>query len=223
MEPALVDQPPEELAPAPAAVIAAAGGGPRERRPDRAPIDLAALSRGVALGDERALAALYDLWFERAVRLAGSIVRRTPLARGGEEACLDIVQDAFVRIARSMKPMPGNGDVERWIVRVVKSAALDHLRREARRARRDERRAQREGDRAADASAAAELAEQVAWLRTRLDELDDDERGLLGLRFGTDRTLDEAGAATGITGDAAHGKLRRVLKRLRDAAGSVFP
>jgi len=218
-----VDQPAEELAPPPAAMTTAAGDGAR-RPPAPAPAtDLALLSRGVAAGDERALAALYDLWFERAVRLAGAILRRTALAHAGEEAALDIVQDAFVRIARSMRPMASHADVQRWIVRVIKSAALDHLRRESRRTRRDERRSRREGGAAADASAAAELGEQIQWLRARLDELNEEERALLGLRFGGDRTLDETGAATGLTGDAAHGRLRRILRRLRDAAGSVFP
>lgn len=184
--------------------------------------DLAALSRGIAAGDERALAALHELWFERAVRLAGSVLRRAGPAAGGEEACLDVVQEAFVRVAKGMRAMDSGAEVERWMVRVIKSAALDHLRREERRVRREERRARRAGMPVGDAAASAELAERVRWVRERLGELSEEERVLLGLRFGAERTLEEAGAAAGISGDAAHGKIRRALKRLREAAGSVF-
>ena len=110
-----------------AAEEVAAGDGARRTGAGGA-VDLAAVSRGVALGDERALAVLYELWFERAVRLAGAGLRRTALRGAGEEACLDVVQDAFVRVTRGMRPMAQGADVERWMVRVIKTAALDHLR-----------------------------------------------------------------------------------------------
>lgn len=183
--------------------------------------DLAALSRAIARGDEAALAALYELWFDRALSLAGAATRRTPLS--SEAARLDIVQDAFVRVIRSIRPMATAQDVERWLARIIKTTALDHMRRESRRLARERR---RPTDHAppppTDPDDAADLAERIAWLRARLEDLTEEERSLLGLRFGHGSTLDEAGAATGITGHAAHGRLRRAIDKLRLSARNLF-
>jgi len=204
-------------------VEAAAGVAVRPPPPSPAPAspDLAALSRAIARGDEAALAALYELWFDRALSLAGAATRRTPLS--SEAARLDIVQDAFVRVIRSIRPMATAQDVERWLARIIKTTALDRMRRESRRLARERR---RPTDHAppppTDPDDAADLAERIAWLRARLEDLTEEERSLLGLRFGHGSTLDEAGAATGITGHAAHGRLRRAIDKLRLSARNLF-
>lgn len=214
----------DEVATVPAAAAPApAGVATRPPLPSPAPAspDLAALSRAIARGDEAALAALYELWFDRALSLAGAATRRTPLS--SEAARLDIVQDAFIRVIRTIRPMATSQDVERWLARIIKTTALDHMRRESRRLARERR---RPTDHAppppTDPNDAADLAERIAWLRARLEDLTEEERSLLGLRFGHGSTLDEAGAAAGITGHAAHGRLRRALDKLRLSARSVF-
>ncbi len=133
------------------------------------------------------------------------------------------MQDAFVRVIRSIRPMATAQDVERWLARIIKTTALDHMRRESRRLARERR---RPTDHAppppTDPDDAADLAERIAWLRARLEDLTEEERSLLGLRFGHGSTLDEAGAATGITGHAAHGRLRRAIDKLRLSARNLF-
>ena len=59
------------------------------------------------------------------------------------------------------------------------------------------------------------MAKQVAT-RGRILAIDDDRR-LLALRFEGGRTLDEVGEELGIGGNAAHGRIRRLLGRLRSA------
>jgi len=79
--------------------------------------------------------------------------------------------------------------------------------------------------RAADRAAArADLAPEAAdphlreWLSTALAALDKQDHALLALRFARDATLDGVGHAVGTSGDAAHGRLRRLLSRLRRSA-----
>ena len=64
--------------------------------------------------------------------------------------------------------------------------------------------------------------EQEAWLRRELAALDARDRTLLAARFEEGKTLRAAGKAVGMTGHAAHGRIRRLLERLRRAAREVF-
>lgn len=179
------------------------------------PLSLAAdaaarrLTAAVARGDRAALAEFYELWFDRAYLLARSITRRD------ESFCLDVVQEGMLRIVRSVRPMGSHADLERWMVRVIHTAALDLLRREARRARREKRPMPAL---LPDGAAVAATADQIAWLRDRLRDLPPEDGQLLAARFVADRSLDEAGAAAGMSGDAAHGRIRRALNRLRSWA-----
>ncbi|MCC6661353.1 MAG: sigma-70 family RNA polymerase sigma factor [Phycisphaerales bacterium] len=165
----------------------------------------ARLTPAVSRGDAAAMAEFYSAWFERAYGLARAITRRD------ESFCLDVVQEAMLRVARRMKAMGSEADVERWMARVVHTAALDLLRRESRRAARE---------RGAHAPTAAEpdVAERVEWLRAQIAALPPEDAGLMRLRYWGDRTLDEAGGHEGMSGGAAHGRIRRVLSRLRRLA-----
>lgn len=164
---------------------------------------VADLTARVARGDPQAMSDFYEAWFDKSYRLARSLTRRD------ESFCLDVVQDAMLRVARSMKPIATAPELEQWMKRVVHSAAIDLLRREARRAAREQRR---------DAPESSETDDRVRWLQEQLDLLEPEERTMLTLRFLHERTLEQTGRALGLTGDALHGRLRRVLDRLRRAA-----
>jgi RNA polymerase sigma factor (sigma-70 family) len=174
------------------------------------------LTARIARGDPDAFGAFYEAWFERAFALARSITRRD------EAFCLDVVQDCMLRVVRSMRPLADERAVQAWMAKTVLSTALDGLRSERRRAQREETATQRTAAATPDAHAEAEAAEQTAWLRERLAELSAEERELLWQRFAGDATLQAAGAALGISGNAAHGRIRRILERLRAAAKGVF-
>jgi RNA polymerase sigma factor (sigma-70 family) len=169
--------------------------------------ELAAL---IARGDRVALGQFYELWFDRIYRLARRLTGRD------ESFCLDIVQESMLRIVRSIRPMPSDDDLKRWMVRLVHTTALDLLRREARQRRRHQH-ATPNGT-----AHHADLAEQIAWLRARLAELPEEESLLLRGRFGLGRTLEAAGALAGLSGHAAHGRLRRITERLRRRARENF-
>lgn len=172
----------------------------------------APLTAPIARGDERAFAAFYEQWFDRALALARSFSRRD------ETFCLDVVQDCMLRVVRAMRPLGSESAVNAWMAKTVLTTTLDHLRRETRRTRRERRAAPPEAALDADPRLAAEASERQAWLHDRLAELPVDDRQLLVERFADDQTLAQAGAALGITGNAAHGRIRRLVTRLRAAA-----
>ncbi len=183
--------------------------------PDPHPPSSRTLERtaAIARGDPAAFELLYRAWFDRLLALARAATRRD------EAFCLDVVQDAFVRVIRSPRACPTEAQLAGWLRRCVLSAAVDRLRRDARRTAREGARGASE---AANAAEGVGDAEQLLWLRDRLAELSPEDRDLLRLRFEIDRTLDEiAGDGRGTWG-AVHGRLRRTLDRLRRAASEYF-
>lgn len=166
------------------------------------------LTAAMARGDRAALGEFYELRFDWAFTLARSLTARD------ESFCLDVVQDAMLRIVRSVRPMRSERDLDRWLNRVVHTAALDLLRRESRRVAREARRADHRQE---SVALRAEIADRIEWVRARLAELPSADRWLVWLRLGRGVTLEEAGRAAGVTGDAAHGRIRRSIARLRAA------
>jgi RNA polymerase sigma-70 factor (ECF subfamily) len=193
----------------------------RRWRPENAPgssLDderVQEVTAAIARGDPEAFAVFYEAWFDRAHSMARAMTRRD------ESFCLDVVQDAMLRAVRSLRAMPDRASLARWMARVVRTVSIDRLRREARRLRREARRGPAIAA-SADAATAVELEEQFVWLRDELTKLPETERALLAERFDRGRTLEEAGASVGMTGNAAHGRIRRALERLRRAAKEVF-
>lgn len=167
----------------------------------------AALSRAIARGDGKALAEFYRLWFERLYARARAMTGRD------ESFCLDVVQETMLRVARKMRAMKEDAEVERWLARVLRSSAVDLLRKETRRGAREGRVSA--GGLARSGHELAGAAEEGERLRESLAALDGDEAVLVKLRIGDGETLKSAGRALGISGDAAHGKIRRALRKLR--------
>ena len=192
------------------------------RRPVRPALDpeVRRLTEAVSKGDPVAVEAFYRAWFDRAYRLARSLTGRD------ESFCLDVVQDAMLRVVRSLPRLDRAEALERWMARTVHATAIDRLRREARRARHEARSGERAVRAGAEAGPAAgealEVEEEVAWLRAQLARLDAVDGALLRERFERGKTLRAAGRAVGMTGHAAHGRIRRVIARLRAAAREVF-
>ncbi|MFI4897042.1 MAG: RNA polymerase sigma factor [Phycisphaerales bacterium JB059] len=172
-----------------------------------------ALTRAISRGDDRAFERFYNTWFEPAYTMARTLTRRD------ESFCLDVVQDAMLKAARSMKPIDTDEQLAAWVRRVVHTAALDRLRAER-------RRLARERDAATDTVASRRLArtdERIAWLHAQIDALPSEDRSLLLFRFARSRTIEATADAHALTPGAAHGRIRRALRRLRDAGKDQTP
>lgn len=194
----------------PAVVRQAAGDGPAARTPSYP------LTPRIRAGDPDAVAAFYELWFDRLLAMARATTRRD------EAFCLDVVQDTMLRVVDRMEPLASEPAVATWLARTLLRGAVDRLRAEARRARREDAVAAR-GPTAAPASDEHALdVEQRRWLDARLAELPVPDRELLLARFHDGRTLAAVGDRFGLSGDAAHGRIRRLVLRLKDAAKGAF-
>ena len=119
---------------------------------------------GLALARETAshspstrLAELFDLHHQRLYRLA----RR--LSRTREEA-QDLVQEAFLRVAKSPSAVPlGRSSEEAWLVRVLVNICRDQWRRKSSRRRLDEQYRAAAGPMATPDPEQAFVAQSTVW------------------------------------------------------------
>lgn len=185
----------------------------------RAPADTPALPTdrhlldSLARGDHAALSALYDAWFPRALGLARTMTRRD------EAFCLDVVQETFVRVidhAPRLANLAGTDDLDRWMAAVVRSAAIDLLRRDLRRAARETLSQHRTSSERRDQPHAS-----THEIQSLIAALHPDDQELLMLRFGRGTTLDGAARAVGTSLGAAYGRIRRALQKLRNSLHEV--
>jgi len=178
------------------------------------------LIKAIAEGNTSAFAVFYEEWFDRALGLATSLTKRD------ESFCLDIVQDSMLRAIKSLRPSLGissRTDLDRWMSRVVHTAAIDCLRKESRRRAREARLREtrvRDGkdSYATGAETPSDLEERIVWIREQLEQLAAADRELLMSRFAADRTIHAAATDAGLTPGAAAGRLARLMKRLQNAA-----
>jgi len=173
----------------------------------------------VASGDAEAFTRFYRAWFDRCVAEA----RR---ATGRDEAfCLDVVQDAMMRVIRSIPRAGLDGDdaVAAWLRTVVRSCAYDRLRAERRRAKREARRGP-DFDHASSArhQRPDEVDRQLAWLARELASLPREQARLVHLRYRLGWTLARIGRATGLTASAADGRISRAVTAIRRRADQEF-
>jgi RNA polymerase sigma factor (sigma-70 family) len=175
----------------------------------------ATLTRAIARGDRDALAQFYNAWFDRSYAAARRLTGRD------ESFCLDVVQEAMLRVVRSIRPMASETELGAWMERVIRSAAVDLIRKESRREARERRSA--DGVQEVRSVAAAALAvEQTGWAMESLAQLPEADQTLLAERIGRSGSLRQAGDLAGVNGDAAHGRIRRAMARLRALAREVF-
>src|SRR5690349_17899479 len=81
-----------------------------------------ALIRRAQAGDERAFADLVERHRARAWRVARGLV-------GSEEDAQDLVQEAFLRVFRSLASFDFSHGFTTWLYRIVTNLAIDHLRK----------------------------------------------------------------------------------------------
>lgn len=173
--------------------------------------DSAAWSRRIAAGDEAAFAAFYAHWHAPTLALVKATCRRD------EAFCLDLVHDVMLLVARRLPALPSEAAVAAWLKTTVLHRLVDQARRESRRQRRESRHADARQTEAGEPWLELALGEQQRWIGSQLAELPELERNLLLARFG-DGSVAAVGQQFGIGADAAHGRLRRLLIRMRQRA-----
>lgn len=174
-----------------------------------------ALTGRIAAGDEAAFAEFYEVWFASTLLLARAISRRD------EPWCLDVVQDVMMIVVRKIPALATEEALRAWMTRTVMNAVTDRTRSETRRRRREEVVAEK-----ADTVREPWLdlcdQERLSWLTASVADLPDAEQALLQARFGGTTTVAQEAAVLGISSDAAHGRLRRALDKLRQKAAELW-
>ncbi len=171
---------------------------------------VAQLTAAVARGEEPAVEAFYRRFFDQLYRHARQISRRD------ESFCLDVVQDAMLRIVRTIRPVTTEAQLVAWLKLIVKSVAYDALRR-------DRRRRKHESAGGPDVRPdTAEQDERIAWLRGQLLSLDPSLVRLIELRFIHAWTLARIAQMLGLSVGTVDGRLRRALDRIRRQAAETY-
>src|SRR5947207_2305126 len=121
------------------------------------------LTAAMAAGDARAIEAFYRNYFQWIYRTAQKTTGRD------ESFCLDVVQDAMVRVIRTIRQVDSEARLFAWLRLVVQTTALDLLKAESRRRKREMAVAVGVG---AGAEPANEEDDRLTWLERQIARLD---------------------------------------------------
>lgn len=173
--------------------------------------DWLALTSGMARGDAECFQAFYDSHFDMMFREARRLLGRD------EHTCLDIVQDALLKTMRSIKPIASQAQLEQWTRLVVRTTALDWLRKKD---RRRENSVESVGDPAANFENENEITDQarMIWIEEQLRDTAPEIRQLLSLRYRLGWTLKEIAGHLGMKTGAVDGRIRRAVEDLKKQA-----
>lgn len=165
----------------------------------------------MAAGDPAAIEAFYrqsfDLMYREARRCSG----------GDEATGLDLVQEAMLKVLRSIRTIETPEELEAWTRRLVRSVALDHLRASSRRLRRE-----CHSGRQATAESPPDQYEltqaRIVWLEEQLAALEPSAGELLRMRYLWGWTLQRIGGVLGLKPGAVDGRIRRLVTQLQEQA-----
>ena len=123
----------------------------------------------------------------------------------------DITQIVFIRLAKSPPKVSNHGQLAAWLHRTTINITIDTWRSEARRRTREQQATDME----------TSTPGNVAWeelsphLDEALNQLNEDDRQALLLRFFGRKTMRDLGIALGVSEDAAKMRVSRAVDRLR--------
>ena len=168
------------------------------------------LGRYAAVHDEGAFGALV----QRHLNLVYSVALRQ--AGGDAHLAQDVAQRVFADLARKAPALSRRATLGGWLYRAAQFTASDLVRAErARRAREQEAQLMQEFSR--DPNAAVDWEKLRPVLDVAINELGENERDAIVLRFFEARPFAEIGAALRVTEDAARMRVERALEKLRTA------
>jgi RNA polymerase sigma factor (sigma-70 family) len=174
---------------------------------------LAKLTAALAAGNENAVEMFYRQYFPY---LYAQAVRAT----GRDEAfCLDVVQDAVLRIIRTVRTVESEEQFRAWLRLVVRTTAYDQLRAERRRGKRE---AMIVAVGAVENEEAAFDDSQIDWLKEQLARCDPQLVRIIELRFEKRWTLRRIAEMLGLSIGTIDGRLRRAISDLKTRAAEEF-
>ncbi len=141
---------------------------------------------------------------------------------GDSEMAQDVVQEAFIRVAREPSRLLKVSSCHNWLLKVVRNIGIDHVRKSARyrkhtqaaessvRARIEER------EDARDPSSSLETRETRELVKDAVDELNPQQREIFLLKVSEGKTYREIAEITGLTATNVGYHLHHIMKKLAD-------
>ena len=167
-------------------------------------------TRQLAAGDDAAWDWFHARYYLQLLRYAAS---RT----GNPSAAGDVVQLAYLRIARHVRPFDDEAGFWGWLCCLVRCAAADHGRHITRRALLLEKFAHWRAAQSPEADAPHPSSLDVpALAEEALARLEDDDAALLRRKYYDGCSTAELAAALGATPKAIENRLARLRERLRE-------
>ena len=165
----------------------------------------------------------FESLVERYLRLAGAVAYGV---MGDYDRASDVVQDAFLKLHRSLEGLRHPGRFKGWFLRLVKTTAIDHRRRQGRQP--SVNLSQLEGIEdeleAAGNSPIGRLvgAERRARVREAVNQLPEQYREVVVLKYLDGLSYEEIAEQTGLSPAAVESKLFRARGRLRQQLEGLF-
>jgi RNA polymerase sigma-70 factor, ECF subfamily len=177
----------------------------------REPLDVAALTRRMAGGDELAYRTFYDAYFDRLSRYL------LVVTAGDEDSAREALQAALVRVVRHIRVFPNDAVFWSWLTVLARSALSDQTRKRRRYLAfldRFTQHARVEQDASDDGQPDARL---LASLDRSVAALPSDERQLVERKYFARRPVREIAQELQTSEKAVESRLVRVRRKLKDA------
>jgi RNA polymerase sigma factor (sigma-70 family) len=164
-------------------------------------------------GDARAFAQLVEPHREIAFRVAYLITRNRADAE-------DALQDGLLKAWRALARFRPDAPLRPWLLRIAANEARNRRRGEGRREALALRAAASPGEAAPSPEEAALAVERRRLLLDALEQLPEEARLVLELRYLLDLSTDEIAAALGVRRGTVKSRSARALERLREVHGA---
>jgi RNA polymerase sigma factor (sigma-70 family) len=128
------------------------------------------------------------------------------------ELAEEVAQSVFTNLAQNAAKLTPNTILTAWLYRVTRHAAIDVVRREARRQAREQIAFQMSDI----TNTSTDWTHIERMLDEAMDSLEEADRTALLLRYFENRSLREVGQALGASEDAAQKRVSRAVERLRE-------
>jgi RNA polymerase sigma factor (sigma-70 family) len=171
------------------------------------------LVRRATLGDDDAIRQIVTNHQDIAFRTAFLITR-------SEEDARDAVQDGLIKAIRALGRYDPTRPLRPWLLRIVANEARNRVRSSRRRTALELRIATEPSEDATPSPEAAALAAEAgAELLAAVNQLPEDQRLVVGMRYFAGLSENETASALGVRPGTVKSRHSRALQRLRDLVG----
>ena len=171
--------------------------------------DIYEMTSAMAHGDEEAYRRFYEEYCDRLFRYL------LVVARGDEEFCRDILQNAMIKVIRYMRPFEREEVFWSWLTQIARTSFIDAVRKQLRQPQVVNF-PQQEWPALVAPEPSTDSAPLLEALQKSLEELAEDERRLIQAAYFEGATHKDLAARDAATPKAVESRLARIRQKLRN-------